>query len=67
MEQLQKKSIEELLAISREEGAAYMKTLTPEERERVGNELHKAISKRTAEAMVASLNKHASKQTVSES
>jgi hypothetical protein len=56
MEQLKRASIEELLEMTAQEGAAYMKTLSPEEQEKVGNEIHREISRRTSQAMVDSLN-----------
>lgn len=58
MEQSERVSIEQLLVMTPQEGAAYMKALPPEERKKVGREIQLAISKRTAEAMVESLNTH---------
>lgn len=62
MEQSKRISVEQYLELTDEEALAYSKTLTPEESEKFGNEVHKAMSAKRAAAMVASLN-NATRQT----
>jgi len=62
MDESQKKSIEQLLAMDKEKLLGYLDNLLPEERKRVNLEMFKAQADKTTQALVDNLNRNLQNQ-----